>query len=59
MVADEKFVYGEHFKAKREMYGKFLQQSFSFNGKENEFWQSSVCKKYFLLIFLYQEEIIY
>lgn len=59
MVPDEKFVYEEHFKAKREMYGKFLQQSFSFNGKENEFWPSSVRKKYFLLILLYQEKIIY
>jgi len=36
MVPDEKFVYEEHFKAKREMYGRFLQQSFSFNSEENE-----------------------
>lgn len=34
MVSDEKFVYDEHFKDKQEIYGKLLQQSFSFNVRE-------------------------
>lgn len=34
MVSDEKFVYDEHFKDKWEMYGKLLQQGFSFSGRE-------------------------
>lgn len=35
MVPDEELVSEEHFKAKCEMYIKFSQKSFSFNGDKN------------------------